>query len=276
MNLKQVFIIKWRTNKLLTISLFFIVLGFSCQSSKPNKLRIATASSLNLVMRELANEYSKESNLACELIIGSSGKLAAQIMEGAPYDLFIAANMEYPQRVYEKGLSFKPKVAMIGKLVLWSASEVRMPSIDSLQYLKIKHIAIANPKIAPFGAVSLEALKKKEIFELIEEKLIYGESIAQVNQFILSESVEVGFTALSSVLSTKSKIKGFWQEVDEKLYSSLEHGAVVLVNNRGMDSSAIGFLNFLKSKKGNQILVEYGYKNNSNYKDLGLTAVKYD
>lgn len=132
------------------------------------------------------------------------------------------------------------------------------PSIELLSSDKIKHIAIANPKTAPYGIASVEVLQHHEIFEKLKKKIVYGESIAQTNQFTVSQAAEIGFTAMSVVMSSEIKNQGKWFEIDSNIYSPIEQGIVVLKNSKKPEE-AKGFYNFLVSKKGKEILVRYGY-----------------
>lgn len=246
-------------NKKFRLVLVFISLSlFSCQDGDSDSLLIAAAANMQFAMEELLQAFSEQTGFDCELIISSSGKLTAQIREGAPYHLFVSADMKYPETLYESGFTLsRPKVYGYGKLVVWTVKE-ELPA--SLEAVKIaRHIAIANPLTAPYGAAALEALTKSGWYESIQDKLVYGESIAQTNQFILSKSADIGLTAKSVVLSDKMKRVGKWLPIDEELYQPIAQGVVILKGNEDKRAQAISFQNFLFSKEAQTILQNFGY-----------------
>ena len=242
-----------------------LILGFilsltSCQENKNHQLTIATASNMQFTMEALTASFTQETGIACQTIISSSGKLTAQIKKNAPYDIFVSANMKYPNELFHSGFSQdKPKVYAHGKLVLWSMNEKIQPSIDMLLNEKVKHIAIANPKTAPYGTAAIEVLKFHNIYEAIQHKLVYGESISQTNQFILSQSAEIGFTAKSVLLSPKMKDEGKWVTLNDNSYSPISQGIVLVKTRNNKNIEAQQFQDFLFSKKAKDILKTYGY-----------------
>jgi len=242
----------------LLILLIFLII--SCTSKKEDKLNIATAANMQFVMQELTQTFSQNTGISCDIIISSSGKLTAQIKEGAPYDIFVSANMKYPNKLYELGLTAaKPKIYAFGKLVIWTMDTQLSPDFISLNRKYVKHIAIANPKTAPYGMAALEVLKNKNIYDKLRHKLVFGESIAQTNQFIISNAAEIGFTSKSIVLSQIIKGKGNWKEVDSSLYSPIAQGVVLLKNRSIHLDKSQRFQDFLFSAKGKEILNKFGY-----------------
>ena len=243
--------------------MFFILAFITCQEKNTDKVTIATAANMQFAMKAIAKKFTQKTSIECELIISSSGKLTAQITEGAPYDVFVAANMKYPEAVYKKGLSINsPQVYAQGNLVLWSTTDSIAVSLSTLTTAHIKHIALANPKTAPYGAAALEVISHNNLFDSIKEKLVYGESIAQTNQFITSQSAQIGFTSMSTVLSPQMKNKGKWIELDKSIYSPIEQGAVIIKHTDKDVANAQNFYNFLFSKEAQEILKEYGYSVN--------------
>lgn len=242
---------------------FLLLISFSflgCSTSKEDRLYIATAANMQFAMKELIKEFTLESGIKCESIISSSGKLTAQIKQGAPYDIFISANMKYPLELDKTGFCLKkPTVYAHGKLVLWSMDESIKPSIGILLDKNIKHIASANPKTAPYGIATNNVLKHYNMFNKIKHKLVYGESIAQTNQFITTMAAELGFTAKSVVLSPNIKGKGKWVEINENSYSPIEQGVVILKNGPSLIEDKELFFKFLFSGKGKNILNKFGY-----------------
>ena len=249
--------------KFLLLTIFFLLLFTSCEQKENNKLTIATAANMQYAMKDLTKAFSNETGIECESISSSSGKLTAQIKEGAPYDIFVSADMKFPNELYQSGFSTgKPKVYAYGKLVIWTMNTQLNPNFDSLEKKHINHIAMANPKTAPYGIAAEEALKNKGLFDKIQSKLVFGESVAQTNQFIVSYAAEIGFTAKSVVLSPNMKGKGNWKEIDDNLYSPLAQGVVVLNNRDTNLKNAQRFQNFLFSEKGKEILNKFGYSVN--------------
>ena len=219
---------------------------------------IATAANMQFAMKELAARFTEQSGIDCDLVISSSGKLTAQIREGAPFDVFVAANMKYPQEVFASGLAAgAPRVYAHGQLVLWSTAAGITPDLSLLTSSAIRHIAVANPKTAPYGEAALQVLDQAELLEKVRHKLVYGESIAQTNQFITTGAAEVGFTAKSVVLSLELKNMGAWAGLDETLYSPIAQGAIVL--DRARQDEAGKFLEFLFSAEAAQVLESLGY-----------------
>jgi len=245
------------------IQLFLITTIFlsGCRSKiADNKITIATAANMQFIMPLLVKEFTKNTDVSCELVIGSSGKLTAQIKEGAPYDVFVAANLKYPKEIYNYGKAINaPKVYGYGKLALWSMVDTIETVVRSLNSKDIRHIAVANPKTAPYGEAAVEVLKQYNLYDKLKNKLVFGESIAQTNQFINSKAVEIGFTAMSVVLSSKIKGKGNWQEIDTKLYTPIAQGVVLIKQEEASNKDAQKFYDFLFSKEAKNILKKYGY-----------------
>lgn len=238
----------------------FLLIFSSCEQNDTSKLTIATAANMQFVMHELTKEFSKETGIVCEPIISSSGKLTALIKEGAPYDVFVSADMKFPNELYKSGFTFnEPKIYAYGKLIIWTMNSQLEPNFKSLKKEQINHIAMANPKTAPYGVAAVEVLKNKNLYDLLESKFVFGESVAQTNQFIVSYAAEIGFTAKSVVLSQNTKGKGKWKEVDQNLYTPIAQGVVVLNNRNNHLDDALKFKDFLFSAKGKEILNKFGY-----------------
>ena len=229
-------------------------------STESQKITIATAANMQFAINELSKIFTKQTDIECEIVISSSGKLTAQIKEGAPYNVFVAANMKYPQEIYNSKLTEnKPTVYAYGKLVLWSMVEGIEPSLALLEDNSIQHIALANPKTAPYGVAAMEVLNHQSIYDKVEDKLVFGENVSQTNQFITSKSAEIGFTALSVVLSPEMKGKGKWIALEDTIYSPIEQGVVVIKHNNQYNEAAMAFYDFLFSKNAQEILTNFGY-----------------
>ncbi|MFC6859452.1 molybdate ABC transporter substrate-binding protein [Zunongwangia atlantica] len=241
----------------------FAIFFFSCKSEKESDvLKIATAANMQFAMNDLIETFQQETGIQCEIVITSSGKLTAQIKAGAPFDVFVSADLKYPNTLFKEGFGEeKPKIYANGTLVLWTTSENIEPSLDILFKEKIKHIAVANPKTAPYGRATEEFLEKTGKFNELESKLVFGESISAVNRYIHSGSAAIGFTAKSVVLSPKMKNVGNWIEIDPSQYSSIQQAALLLKSEQPETiKNARKFYEFLFSAKAKEILEEYGYR----------------
>lgn len=244
---------------------FFIgllsILLFSCGQKEKAKLTIATAANVQFAMKELVELFTQEEGIPANIVISSSGQLTAQIKQGAPFDLFVSANMKYPEELYRSGFTTgAPAVYAYGKLVLWTAEEAINPSIDSLDSPSINHIALANPKNAPYGQAGVEVLQHYQVFDKVASKLVYGESISQTNQFIVSGAAEIGFTAKSVVVSPTLVEKGKWIEIDQNTYTPIAQGVVIIKKDDQIITEAEKFYSFLFSQKAKAVLEKYGYQ----------------
>jgi len=241
--------------------LLSLILAFSCQNnSSPPPLRIATAANMQYATQVITQVFTEETGIPCEMIVGSSGKLMAQVKAGAPFDVFLSADVKYPQELYSTGFaSAPPAVYAYGKLVLWTTLSGFTPDIRQVQEATVRHIALANPETAPYGKAAMQALQKAGFYESVEDKLVYGESIAQATQFIQSGAAEMGFTAKSMILSGEIAEEGSWLMVDERLYDPIRQGAVIIKKEES-HPQAEEFLSFLQSQRARDILANFGYE----------------
>lgn len=246
--------------KLKYIMILYFLLA-SCQQERKDTLRIATAANMQFVIEHLTTAFTQQTGIPCETIISSSGKLTAQIKEGAPYDVFLSADLKYPTVLFEENHTLHaPQIYAYGKLVLWSMMEEVDLSLSQITSNQFKHIALANPKAAPYGRAAMEVLNHYEISTQLKDKLVYGESIAQTNQFIVSKAAELGFTSQSVVLSAPLQDQGNWVEIPDSLYAPIQQGVVVLNNRTSQSAEAQQFAHFLFTKKAKNILQTYGYR----------------
>lgn len=247
--------------KLFPLIILSFLIFFSCKEKEHKSLNIAVAANMQFAMKELTKKFTEQTGISCETIISSSGKLTAQIKEKADFDVFVAADMKFPTELYTSGFSTeKPKTYAYGKLVLWSMIDGLDPSLKLLEDKSVQHIAIANPKLAPYGEAAKEVLEKYKIYTTLENKLVYGESISQTNQFITSKAAELGFTAKSVVLSPEMKGKGKWIDIDEADYSPIAQGVIIIKHGETVNEDAKKFYDFLFSPEAKKILENYGYK----------------
>ncbi|MFC2124290.1 molybdate ABC transporter substrate-binding protein [Bacteroidota bacterium] len=246
-------------------NLFFLIIIpvlWSCNISKNESfITIAAAANVRYPIEEIINEFERNNQTKVKFIIASSGKLTSQIVEGAPFDVFISADTRYPEALLQMNLTIgKPEIYARGILVLWSLNKDLNLSgkLDVLNDNIIKKIAIPNPDFAPYGLAAEEALKKSNIYDQVKRKLVYGQNISQTSQYIITQAADVGFTAKSVVLSETMKEYSNWIEIDHNLYSSIRQAAV-LINREKLNPEAKMFYEFLFSEECQKIFQKYGY-----------------
>lgn len=228
-----------------------------------NKINIALAANVSYAIKDLKKEFQKEhKNTKVVFTIGSSGKLSAQIKNGAKYDIFMSANMLYPNTLYKKGLSIsKPIVYAKGALILLSNKKHDLnKGLNILEEENIKKIAIANIKTAPYGIAAYEALQNTKLYAKIKNKLVYAESVGQALVYTL-KATNIGFIAKSALYS--SKLKRFkdnknYLEINPSLYNPINQGMLLLKNAQN-NEKAKAFFDFMQSFKAKEILKTYGY-----------------
>lgn len=255
--------------------ILLIIAGFTRPSlAQKSSITVAVAANVQYAMQDLKTEFEKESGVNATVIIGSSGQLTAQIEQGAPYDIFISADMMYPNTLYKNHLAVKPpKVYACGSLVIWTLKKGidLKDNLSELPDKSIQKIALANPRTAPYGVATVQALKYFKIYQQIKDKLVYGESISPTNQYIVSKAADVGFTAKSVVMSPVMQGRGTWKEVNPEAYKPIEQGCVILkygFDHHKMESES--FYKFLFSPKARTILGKYGYRVKWNTDDADL------
>lgn len=247
--------------KLLPAFIYCLILFV--HASAQTKITVAVAANMQYTMEAIRDEFNKTDKTEIELVSGASGNLTQQIMQGAPFDIFLSADTAYPNRLYDKKFALQlPKVYAQGLLVLWSTKKNIQPGGDLTSLLndQIKHIAIPNPEIAPYGAAAVFVLKKYNLYNKIYSKLVTGESIAQTSQFIATQSADIGFTAKSVVLSDKMRDKGQWFEISQADYPPILQAVVILKHAQQNNlSSATKFYQFLFSEQAKIIFKKFGY-----------------
>ena len=244
---------------------FALVLAALCPSAHAQKeLRVAAAADLQFVMPELAQQFEKQSGTKLVVSFGSSGNFFSQIHNGAPFDLFFSADLNYPKKLDAAGLCDPGTLQTYasGRIVIWapanSSLDVTSLGWKALLDPAIKKIAIANPDHAPYGQAAVAALKSAGIYEQVKDKLVYGENISQTAQFVQSGNAQAGILALSLVLAPAMR-RGHQWEIPQKLYPPLEQGAAVLTSSKDK-TLARSFLQFVQSRQGRDILARWGFR----------------
>ena len=227
------------------------------------KINIAVASNVSNAMDEIKAEFKKNNpNTEVLVTLGSSAKLATQIINGAPYGIFMSADMKFPHALYDE------KIA-ITEPIIYAQGEIAYLSVKAIDFSKgielvldasINKIAVANPATAPYGMATIEAMKNAQVYEAIKSKIVYAESISQVVSYAIT-AADVGFIAKASLFSeemAKYKEGIHWVVVDSKLYTPIKQGIVLLKNSQN-SSEYRAFYDFILSQKGKEIFKKYGY-----------------
>jgi molybdate transport system substrate-binding protein len=227
------------------------------------EITIAAASDLNFAFKELVVEYEKTTGNHVKLSLGSSGNFYAQIQNGAPFDLYFSADIGYPRKLEEAGLTVSGSLYRyaVGRIVLWAGTASRLDVSKGLDVLRdpgIKKIAIANPKHAPYGRAAVAAMESFKVYESVKDKLILGENISQAAQFIESGACDIGVIALSLAMAPAMSGKGVYWEIPVEAYPPLEQGAVILKQSKNQEA-ARRFLEFLQGSQGQDIMRRYGF-----------------
>ncbi len=232
-------------------------------SQPANRLSIAAAANMVYVLDALNSAFKAiEPQVTLTVATGASGNLVAQIRNGAPYDLFLSADLEYPRTLVTSGDADAKSLMTfaIGKLVLWTTKpEIKLISVSATVGSDAVHkIALANIDAAPYGRAAKQALERLGAWADAQPKLVFGENITQTAQFVETGSADVGFVALSLVLSPKLKKRGQWIAVPEELYAPIEQGAIT--TRRGeKNPAAVRYLKFLRSAEARTIFERFGY-----------------
>lgn len=255
-----------KENKMKTrqIALTLLFLALFPISAFSGDLTVAVAANAQYAFEELKTVFEKESGITLKGVIGAAGKFTTQIENGAPFDVFLSADMDYPKTLEKEGLTVNsPKVYAYGSLVLWTLKEGLDLSkgLQTVNEPEVKKVAIASPKTAPYGKQSVNAFKHEGLYLNVEKKLVYGESIMQTNQFITSGAADLGITAKSIVMAPVMKDKGKWVELSHGIYEPIEQGAVILVHaKKEKMEEATKFFDFLFTAEAKEIFKKYGYE----------------
>lgn len=231
-------------------------------AAQAQQATIAVASNFAHTMKDLAAAFERQSDHSVGLAFGSSGKLYAQIVNGAPFDAFFSADQE-KARALEDAARIVPGTRFtyaVGRLALWSATPGRIgDGPDALAPERFDRLAIANPKLAPYGMAAVEALKNLGRYDSVSDRLVQGENIAQTFQFVDTGNADLGFVALSQVRHRDGRENGSAWIVPERLHHPIRQDAVLL--SAGADNpAALAFIDFVRSPAGRAIIASDGYR----------------
>lgn len=234
---------------------------FTLTNTTAQKVRIAAAADLRYAMDDLMATYKKSNPDAdIEAIYGSSGNAFTQILNGgAPYDMYFSADISYPQKLYEAGLTVhQPVLYAIGRIVLWSSSLDVSKGLAVLTENPRARVAIANPSHAPYGKRALETLRHYGLFDKAQAQLIYGENISQAAQFCLTGNAQIGILALSLALAPNMQNNGSYYLIDDASHNPLLQGFVILKQAKNKPL-AHDFAKYLSSPQAITLFEKYGF-----------------
>lgn len=242
----------------LLLPLALMLLTTLLHASDP--VRIAAASDLRYALDDIVNLYREaHPDAAIEVIYGSSGKMTTQIINGAPYDIFFSADIAFPEKLKQKGLTTtEPAVYAIGRIVLWSNTlNAASLTLEDLTSDAINRIAIAQPTHAPYGLRAKEAMQSAEVWGAVQNKLVFGENIAHAVQMAESGAAQVGIIALS-LAKFPELAKHDHYLIDDTLHNPLTQGYVV-TRRGGNKPDALAFAGFMATDKAHDIMTRYGF-----------------
>ena len=245
---------------LFTFVLFALTLG-QVSAARADEVVVAVAANFLAPLQEISAEFTKETGHTTVITAGATGQLFTQIQNGAPFEVMVSADSKTPKKLVKAELALADSQFTYarGKLVLWSADPALVDAQGAvLKAASFKHLAIANPKTAPYGQAAMETLAKLGLTAALQPKLVQGENIAQAKMFVDSGSAELGFVALSQVFKGGKVTKGSAWEVPLDLYAPIYQDAVLLKKGAN-NPAASALLAYLKSDKAKAIMAQYGY-----------------
>lgn len=234
-------------------------------SPPPAKLRIAAAADLQFALADVAKSFrAAHGDIEVETVFGSSGNFYAEISNGAPFDLFLSADVDYPRRLIHDDLAIEDSLFVYGKghLALWvpktSALDLANLKMRAFTAAEVKHIAIANPQHAPYGRAAVASLKAAGIYDAIAGKLVMGESVGQAFEFVRSGAAEIGVVALALALAPAARNEGRYWEVPDSLYPKMEQAGIILARSRNQNA-ARAFRSYMLTDAALRTLAAYGF-----------------
>jgi len=245
--------------KSVLLAAMILLLALPAMAAEVN---VAVAANFTAPMKQIAAEFEKDTGHKALLAFGGSGKFYAQIRNGAPFQLFLSADDEKPALLVKDGMAIAASrfTYAVGTLVLWSAQPGFVdPKGEVLSRGGFNKIAIANPKLAPYGSAAIEVLTKSGMLTALQPKFVQGENIAQTFQFVGTGNAELGFVALSQVMKNGKIASGSAWVVPGRLHSPIRQDAVLLTTGRD-NVAAKALLDYLKNGKARAIIRSYGYE----------------
>ncbi|MCP5382559.1 MAG: molybdate ABC transporter substrate-binding protein [Kordiimonadaceae bacterium] len=237
--------------------LFLIFWGLTYKIALAENVRVAVAANFTEVANEIGQAFEQKTGHKALYSFGSTGQLFTQISQGAPFDIFLAADQSRPKKAVEDGyaVSGSQFTYAVGKIALYSEDPDFIKDEKTLREGKFTKIAIANPSTAPYGAAAVDVMKHLGLYSKLESKIVQGNNIAQTYQFVHSLNAEIGFVALSQISSHNNGSRWI---IPADLYSEIAQDAVLL-NEGENNEAALAFINFLKNPLARNIIEKYGY-----------------
>jgi molybdate transport system substrate-binding protein len=244
------------------------MVGLVSQLSAAQEITVAAAADLQFAMQDVAARFHKETGKTVKAIYGSSGNFFQQIQNGAPFDMFFSANLDFPKKLEAAGLTEPGSYYQYarGKIVIWIPKESKIDLTSGMKALldpSIKKIAVANPQHAPYGQAAVAAMQKEGIYEKVKDKFVLGEDISQTASFVVSGAADIGIVALSLALAPNMKDKGRYVDVPPGDYPPIEQACVILSSSKNKDT-ARQFLSFIKTAAIGEVFRSYGFDVQSN------------
>lgn len=231
--------------------------------ARAQEVRVAAAADLQYAMQDVAAQFEKQTGRKVDVTYGSSGNFFSQMQNGAPFDVFFSADIEYPRKLESAGLAEPGTLYKyaVGRIAVWMPADAKVDVSSqgwkALLDASVQKIAIANPEHAPYGRAAVAALHNARIYEQVKGKLVYGENISQAAQFVQSGNAQAGIVAMSLAVSPGMKDGKRW-EVPADMHPPIEQAAIVLKSAKNKES-AKAFLEFVKSEAGRATLAKYGF-----------------
>jgi molybdate transport system substrate-binding protein len=225
---------------------------------RPHTLSIAAAADLNFALEEISREFRKlQPAIDLQIAYGSSGNFYSQLRNHAPFDVFLSADVEYPRKLAQEGFAGADSVFVyaVGRIVVWVPAPSPLDPATALQSNAVRHLAIANPRHAPYGRAAELAMRSLGVYDSVEGKLVLGENIAQTLQFIQSGAADAGIVALSLAIAPPVRGQGRYWEIPLGAYPRMEQGGVILKES----ADARAFRSWLLAPEGRSLLKRYGF-----------------
>ena len=238
-----------------------LVVSVSAAPTMAEQAFVAVAANFAPPFRAIAVEFEKATGHHVTISAGSSGNFYSQMKNGAPYDVFFSADDERPKRLVDEGLGVAGSrlTYAIGQLALWSPDPTLITGQETLRTAVFKHLAIANPKTAPYGTAARQTLQNLGVWDTVHSRIVMGENQGQTMGFIESGSAELGFVALSQIVTPALTVKGSRWEVPAELHDPIRQDVVLLV--KGKDNRAAkALMDFITSPQARAIITRYGYQ----------------
>jgi molybdate transport system substrate-binding protein len=252
----------------IRVALFLLLASVACTAQE---VTVAAAADLSYALKEIARKFETQTAKKVQLTFGSSGNFYTGIQNGAPYDIFFSADIDYPKKLEAAGLTEAGTLYQyaVGRIVLWVPNESKLNLSRGISVLtdpSIGKIAIANPKHAPYGRAAVAALQSAKLYDSLSPKFVLGENISQAAQFVQSGNADIGIVALSLAMGPTMSRTGRYYLIPPDMYPQLEQAAVILKSAKDK-AAAHEFLDFVKSHAGSEVLSRYGFNDVASAKE---------